>query len=93
MGKHEKMESFFVLRTPTKKINMLSMCNNKSEYVKFVMRKKEILIFFDSRLYFCRYMIINMYHNHMTVLKDQNKNLVLHTEQLYVSKKMMLHKK
>ena len=29
MSKHEKMESFFVSRMPTKKINMLPMCNNK----------------------------------------------------------------
>ena len=28
-SKHEKMESFFVSRTLTKKINMLPMCNNK----------------------------------------------------------------
>ena len=49
--------------------------------------------FFETRFYFCRYMIIKMYRNHMTVLKAQNRNLVLHTKQLYVNKKLILHKK
>ena len=58
----------------------------KSEYVKFVMYKKTMLIFlcntkmnffFDTWLYFWCYVIIKIYHHDITVLKAENQNLVL----------------
>ena len=42
------VKSFFVSRTTTKKINILTKCNVKTEYKKMVMHKKTKLIFFVS---------------------------------------------
>ena len=46
MSKHEKMKSFTVLRTLTKKINMLPMCNNEKGICKSCDAQKNDVNFF-----------------------------------------------
>ena len=79
----------------------------KSEYVKLVMHKNtmliffvqyktEILLFFDTWLYYCCYVIIKIYHHDITILKAQNKNLVLQKKTLCwqtCRKQFIMHEK
>ena len=83
------IKSFFLSRTTTKKINMLTMCNAKTEYKKIVMHEKRNYFFCVSLKWKLIYFLTSDYillicdnkdtlswHN---ILNDvQNKNLVLH---------------
>ena len=72
MSKHEKMESFFVSRMPTKKINMLPMCNNKKWICKTCDAQKH-----DVNL-FCAIQNLNFtffWHVVILLLLCNNKNI------------------
>ena len=53
VSKHEKMESFFVPRTPTKKINMLPMCNNNKWICKICdAQKNDVNFLWNTKMKF-----------------------------------------
>ena len=99
------IESFFLSRTPAKKINMLLMWNVKIEYKKIVMHKKrnyffvshknEILFFFDT----CSIFVPTWQQKYVSPWQNilnnvQNKSLALHEKQFCVeTKSLMLHEK